>query len=327
MDDERRPREPAMKRPDGPGAQARESDAGGSHAGGSDVGGAWMANVTKEDEDAESGPGDGGRQDEGTTKRKRSFWRELTVLLVVALTLAAIIRIFAVQAFYIPSSSMENTLRTGDLVLVNKVVYHLRGIHRGDIVVFNGLGSWSPGVPPAAPANPVSRVAHWVGTEFGVTPGETDFVKRVIGLPGDHVKCCDARGRVTVNGTALTEQGYLYPRDEPSLTPFGVTVPSGELWVMGDHRSVSYDSREHRGDPGGGAIPENHVIGRAFLVVWPLDRVGILRIPTTFEQRALGAVAAAAPPVLGAAGVLPLTLGLRRSRRDRRSPRASRVVR
>jgi signal peptidase I len=279
-----------------------------------------MANATQEDEAA--GPGDGAR-DGDAKKRPRSFWRELIILVAVALALAAIIRIFVIQAFYIPSASMENTLRVGDMVLVNKVVYHLRDVHRGDIVVFNGLDSWSPPVAPAAPSNPVSRLARWVGSEIGVTPGETDFVKRVIGLPGDHVACCDGQGRVTVDGTPLSERSYLYPGDAPSLIRFDVMVPAGELWVMGDHRTVSYDSREHRADPGGGAIPESEVIGRAFVVVWPLDRMTILGIPASFQQQALRAAAAAAPVILGAAVVLPLSRGRRQRRRSRRARSAS----
>ncbi len=237
------------------------------------------------------------------------------MLLVVALGLTIVIKVFAVQAFYIPSSSMENTLQIGDRILVNKVVYHLRSIHRGDIVVFNGLDSWDPTIPQqTAPSNPIRRFANWIGAAFGVTAGEKDYVKRVIGLPGDHVKCCDAQERITVNGAPLNEKSYLYPGNRPSLIPFDTTVPANELWVMGDHRAVSYDSREHRSDPGGGSIPESKVVGRAFVVVWPMNRFGILPIPATFEQRALAAAEPAAPLVLGFAGALPLILIKRRIR-------------
>jgi len=251
-------------------------------------------------------------------KRHRSFWRELPILIVIALGLTLLIKSFAVQAFYIPSSSMENTLKIGDRVLVNKIVYHLRGIHRGDVVVFSGLDSWDPTVPQAAASsNPIRRFADWIGSAIGVAAGEKDYVKRVVGLPGDHVQCCDAHGRVTVNGVPLSEQPYLYPGNAPSLVRFDTTVPAGELWVMGDHRAVSYDSREHRGDPGGGAIPESKVIGRAFVVVWPLDRLAILPIPATFEQKALAAAAPAVPLVLGVAGALPVPLLRRRIGRVR----------
>ena len=279
-----------------------------------------MKNAAAQDEAAGSGPGDDGSQSETPRKKKRSFWRELPILVVIALALTVLIKVFAIQAFYIPSSSMENTLKIGDRVLVNKIVYHLRSIHRGDIVVFNGLDSWDPTVPQTAPSNPVRRFADWIGSAFGVTAGEKDYVKRVIGLPGDHVQCCDAQGRIMVNGVPLTEQSYLYPGNAPSLLKFDTTVPANELWVMGDHRAVSYDSREHRGDPGGGSIPESKVIGRAFVVVWPLNRLAILPIPATFQQKALAAAAPAAPLVLGMAGTLPLTLAARRIRTRRRRP-------
>jgi Signal peptidase, peptidase S26 len=126
-----------------------------------------------------------------------------------------------------------------------------------------------------------------------------DFIKRVIGVPGDHVVCCNPHGQVTVNGVPLSEKTYLYPGNAPSATPFNITVPQGRLWVMGDHRAVSWDSRGHRDYPGGGTIPENHVVGRAFVIVAPISRWRILPIPATFEQTALnksGSAALAADP-------------------------------
>lgn len=315
MDDEQRPRQPAMAQPHEPGGEVREREGGDRQASVPETGGIQMTSSATKDEAAGTGPADDAAASEQTRARQRSFWRELPVLLVVALGLTIIIKVFAVQAFYIPSSSMENTLKIGDRILVNKVVYHLRNIHRGDVAVFNGLDSWDPTVPQqATPSNPIRRFANWVGAAFGVTAGEKDYVKRVIGLPGDHVKCCDAEGRITVNGVPLNEKSYLYPGNKPSLIPFDTTVPVHELWVMGDHRAVSYDSREHRGDPGGGSIPESKVVGRAFVVVWPLDRFRDLPIPATFEQRALAAGLPAAPFVLGLAGALPLTLIQRRIR-------------
>jgi signal peptidase I len=189
---------------------------------------------------------------------------------------------------------MENTLGIGDKVLVNKIVYHLRPIHRGDIIVFNGAGSWDPTVPPTP--NPFDRLYHAVIGLFGAAPGQTDYIKRVIGVPGDHVKCCDTQGRLTVNGVPLNEKSYLYPGSVPSETQFSVTVLPGRLWVMGDHRDVSDDSRDHVGFPGSGTIPENQVVGRAFWIVWPPSRWRVLPIPVTFQQPALNGGKAAAGP-------------------------------
>jgi signal peptidase I len=271
-------------------------------------------------------------------KKGRSFWKELPVLIVVALFLTLVIKTYAIQAFYIPSGSMQNTLGIGDRVLVNKLVYDFRGIHRGDIVVFSGDGTWDPGVPPPSD-NFFARFGQSVESMFGFSQGQNDFIKRVIGLPGDKVACCDAQGRLTVNGVALNEKSYLYPGNPPSQQRFSVTVPANSLWVMGDHRDVSYDSRGHRyGFPGGGAIPESAVVGRAFIKIWPFSQVGILNIPSTFQQTALSKSAAGpatgssapatltstatvtpASPVtsyaLGFAGAVPLTLLQRQARR------------
>jgi signal peptidase I len=246
--------------------------------------------------------------------KRRSWWIELPILLVFALVLALIIKTFVVQAFFIPSSSMENTLEIGDKVLVNKMVYDFRPIHRGDIVVFNGEGSWDP--VTSQTAAPLTRLWNAVIGLFGTAPGVHDYIKRVIGIPGDHVACCDAQGRITVNGVPLTEKSYLYPGNPPSTIKFSITVPPGRLWVMGDHRSVSYDSRGHEADPGDGTIPENKVVGRAFVIVAPVSRWRVLPIPTTFQQprlaQAAGPAAPAALPVLSAptASAVPLGFGL-----------------
>ncbi|HEU5158341.1 MAG TPA: signal peptidase I [Streptosporangiaceae bacterium] len=262
-------------------------------------------------------PGSEKEKESDSGKKGGSFWRELPVLVGIALVLALIIKAFAVQAFYIPSASMENTLQIGDRVLVNKIVYHTRDIARGDTVVFSGLDSWDPEVDYSEPSNPISKALHAIGGAFGLVPGEKDYIKRVIGVPGDRVRCCDARGHITVNGTPLQETTYLYPGNKPSGQQFDVTVPQGRLWVMGDHRDVSYDSRGHLGDPGSGTIPEDRVIGRAFVVVWPLSRIKTLPIPNTFDQPALAAAALPATPLaLGFAGAVPIMwlLRLRRGR-------------
>jgi signal peptidase I len=271
----------------------------------------------------------------GKRRPNMSWWVELPILLVFALVLALLIKSFVVQAFFIPSSSMENTLEIGDKVLVNKLVYDFRSIHRGDVVVFNGDGSWDP--VPAQPAPLLSRLWDSISGLFGTAPGVHDYIKRVIGIPGDHVACCNRHGQVTVNGVPLSEKSYLFPGDSPSEQRFSIIVPPGRLWVMGDHRSVSWDSRGHMSDPGNGTIPENHVVGRAFVIVAPISRWRILPIPATFQQPQLTASAAAAPGLTvlrvpgasllaalalpgapaaaGVAAALPLTLLQRRIRR------------
>jgi signal peptidase I len=218
-------------------------------------------------------------------KRKRSFWRDLVIIVLAALTLTILLKAFVVQVFSIPSGSMENTLLPGDRILVSKIVYEFRPIERGDIVVFSGAGSWDPATP--APSSPLVRIWDDVTSLVGIAAPGTDYVKRVIGLPGDHVVCCDSSGRVTVNGVALNEASYLYPGDAPSQQPFDIIVPPGRLWVLGDNRADSDDSRYRSDSPGGGTIPESAVVGRAFVIIWPFSRIGDLPIPETFKQPAL----------------------------------------
>ncbi|MFZ8925630.1 MAG: signal peptidase I [Candidatus Nanopelagicales bacterium] len=215
-------------------------------------------------------------------------WLEFPLLIVGAFLVAFVVKTFLVQAFYIPSGSMEDTLQVGDRVLVNKVVYHLRPVERGDVIVFDGTGSFISGDIVEPERTPVESLGRLVGEIVGLAPPrDTDFIKRVIGVGGDRVVCCDVDGRITVNGVPLDERPYLYRNNPPSKQSFDVLVPEGTLWVMGDHRSASADSRAHMGDPGGGFVPVDKVIGRAFAVVWPFGNAQILEIPATFEQPAL----------------------------------------
>lgn len=269
----------------------------------------------------------------------RSFLRELPFLVVLALLLTLGLRYFVVQAFYIPSNSMEKTLMVGDRVLVNKIPYIYRGPHRGEIVVFNGLDNFDEGVTFSKPTSPVGKLMRKISNTIGLgAPDEKDYIKRVIGVAGDRVMCCDAQGRVVVTPkggqpTALDEP-YIYENDTSGVRYFcqalvdqqkrvspdasvcppgaeGILVPKGRLWVMGDHRADSADSRYHVNDPYQGTVPVSKVIGRAAAVVYPLGHWRTLRVPDTFHRVALPAV----PLMLGTAGALPLTLLRRRLRR------------
>jgi signal peptidase I len=253
-----------------------------------------------------SGDKGASRRDTSAPAAEKHFWRELLTIVVAAAVLTLLVKAFIVQVYKIPSASMENTLQVGDRVLVNKVIYRFRGIDRGDIVVFSGQDSWGPDAPPA-PGDPVARFFDAVLSDVGLQSSQTYYIKRVIGLPGDRVACC-TDGKVTVNGVPLSESSYVYPGNAPSSLLFHATVPTGYVWVMGDHRGDSEDSRYHPGDPGGGAVPENQVVGRAFLIIWPASQFGDLPIPATFAQASLHAGAAGAA-VLGVSGATAEALG------------------
>ncbi|MGY1621650.1 signal peptidase I [Geodermatophilus sp. SYSU D00965] len=265
------------------------------------------------------------RRERAEERKKGSLVRELPVLLVVAFVLALLVKTFLVQAFFIPSGSMEQTLHgcpgcTGDRVLVNKVPYWFGEPEPGDIVVFRGPDTWSPEVDVAEPSNWFTGALLWLGRAVGVAPpSEDDFVKRVIATAGQTVACCDAQGRVTVDGEPLDEP-YIYentPLESRAFSP--VMVPEGRLWVMGDHRSASADSRSHVGDQHSGTIAVSDVIGKAALIVWPLDRFDLLDSPDIQGVEAAGeptsgAAAVAAPYALGLMGAVPLTAWRRRRR-------------
>jgi signal peptidase I len=262
--------------------------------------------------------------------KKGSLIRELPVLLLIAFVLALLVKTFLVQAFFIPSGSMERTLHgcpgcTGDRVLVNKVPYWFGEPEPGDIVVFEGPESWSPEVDVQEPGNAISSGLLWLGRAIGVAPpSEDDYVKRVIATGGQTVQCCDTEGRVTVDGEPLDEP-YVFENTPLESRAFGpVTVPAGRLWVMGDHRSASADSKAHIGDENSGTVAVDDVIGRAALIVWPLDRFGTLGSPDIQGTEAAGvparpmpvsgAAAVAAPYAMGLVGAVPLTAWRRRSR-------------
>jgi len=214
--------------------------------------------------------------------RARSRW-EIPLILLVAVLLVLGFTAFIAKPFSIPSGSMESTLQVGDRVLVNRVVYHLRPIERGDVIVFDGTDSFVP-ADSVPRRDPVTGLIAALGQSLGLmAPDGSDFVKRVIGLPGDRVQCCDVQGRLLVNGRPVDEP-YLYAGDQPSTTPFNVIVPEGKLWVMGDHRSQSADSRAHLGDPGGGMVPESKVIGEVMYVIWPPTHWGAVTAPDGYGK-------------------------------------------
>ncbi|MEZ0494267.1 signal peptidase I [Kineococcus sp. TBRC 1896] len=190
------------------------------------------------------------------------------LVLAIALLIVLVVRSFVVQTFSIPSDSMQPTLQPGERVAVWRV--DASDVRRGDVVVFDGTGTFAD-----APPDPQGLAAVGAGVAglLGFRPGESDFVKRVVGLPGERITCCDAQGRLLVDGEPLDEP-YVQPGDAPSELRFDIAVPQGRVWVMGDHRSDSVDSRSHLGSPGGGTIALGDVVGRVVATTWPLDAVG-----------------------------------------------------
>jgi signal peptidase I len=260
------------------------------------------------------------------------FWRELPFLIIVALGLALVIKSFLIQAFYIPSASMENTLQGGnptcsgcgaspghpfDRVLVNKLVYDFRSPRRGEVVVFKGPPRWPDESDFTTPSNPVGRLFHQITSAIGLAPSSgSDFIKRVIGVGGDTIRC--RHDVLSVNGHVLQEP-FIYPGSSPcSSDGFNgktVTVPKGDIFVMGDHRNYSDDSRVN------GSVPVKDVVGRAFVVIWPVSDWSSLPIPSTFTQVGLDVVGSDTVLVLVAvvivgAGVIGWIAVVRRRRRS-----------
>ncbi|AWE43469.1 signal peptidase I [Actinobaculum sp. 352] len=213
---------------------------------------------------------------ETTAEKKSSRTRsliEFVAIVAAALLLSVVIKTFFLQAFYVPSSSMETTLMTGDRIVVNRMATDEEDIHRGDVVVFVDPGGWLDKTEDTRPA--WQRWGSRTLQAVGLLPGDAGqhLVKRVIGVGGDTVSCCSADGNLMVNGVEI-EETYLDEGMAPSLQEFKVTVPEGELWVMGDNRSNSRDSRAHQSQTGDGFVPVDNVVGRVWAVFYPFSHAG-----------------------------------------------------
>jgi signal peptidase I len=204
--------------------------------------------------------------------------KEVVLVVAMAMVLSFVVKTWLIQAFYIPSGSMENTLLVGDRVVVSKLTPGPFDLERGDVIVFQDPGGWLDTVQLPERTGLAGSV-HDLLVFVGLLPSESEdhLIKRVIGLPGDHVSCCDSEGRLVVNGQAV-EETYVHDGDDPSDLEFDITVPEGHVWVMGDHRSDSEDSRYHDpdGTGAGGSVPIEDVTGRAVGIVWPFERLSWL---------------------------------------------------
>lgn len=220
-----------------------------------------------------------------TEKRRRggfvSFVRDLAIILIVAFLVSFLLKTFLVRSFYIPSQSMEQTLQVNDRILVNQLIPDVIDVKRGDIVVFKDPGGWL--YPKAMASEPTAfeKVLQVVG--LAADTSHEYVVKRVIGVGGDQVTCCDANGRVQVNGVPLDEPYIVIPpgMSKSSGDDFDVTVPEGSVWVLGDNRYASKDSRYNQDQPGKGFVPESEIVGRAFVINWPFERFTLLNRPDT----------------------------------------------
>lgn len=216
-------------------------------------------------------------------RRRRGIWylvRDVLVILVVAVLVSFVIKTFFVRSFYIPSGSMEQTLMVKDRILVDELTPRFSGYERGDVVVFRDPGGWLP-VTVAPDQPPLVEAVDWLLSLVGISASDSEdhLIKRIIGVGGDHVVCCNAIGQVEVNGTPIDETPYLDLQSgqrAPQVVPYDVTVPEGSLWVLGDNRDHSKDSRYNVDQPSQGFVPLENVVGRAFLITWPLDRFGLI---------------------------------------------------
>jgi signal peptidase I len=208
--------------------------------------------------------------------RKGSVLREFPILVIVALAVSLVIKTFVVQFFFIPSGSMENTLQIQDRVAVNKIPFVSRNISRGDVVVFRDPANWLPEPYTAGENKVMAKIRTGLET-VGVLPNPAKqyLVKRVIGVAGDHVICCAKDGKLTINGKS-TDEPYIFAGNKPSELEFNVTVPEGKIWVMGDHRGSSADSRYHQEDVNHGFVPVSKVTGRVYAIIWPLKHFALV---------------------------------------------------
>lgn len=210
-------------------------------------------------------------------KKKNSFLALLidtATIIVSALAISFIIKTFLLRSFYIPSGSMLETLQINDRIIVNELVPNVIPLQRGDVVVFKDPGGWL-GVPAKTePGHPLQQISQWLLEITGLSSPDNDqhLVKRVIGIGGDHIKCCDANNRITINGEEIIEP-YIAPGANPSNTEFDVVVPKDSFWVMGDNRGNSEDSRYHADAPGKGFVAKKYVVGRAFVISWPFPHM------------------------------------------------------
>ena len=215
--------------------------------------------------------------------RKGSFLREIPALLIVAVIVSLIIKTFIVQFFYIPSGSMENTLQIKDRIAVNKVPFISREIHRGDVVVLHDPANWLPTWNNQEENKYIFKAKELL-VAVGILPNPSKqfLVKRVIGVGGDNVQCCSTKGKLLVNGKE-TNEPYIFAGNEPSDMKFNVTVPKGKVWVMGDHRGASADSRYHQDDINKGFVPEQEIVGRVVAVIWPFKNAKLIERVNAFN--------------------------------------------